>query len=204
MTATPDLTKARILETARERFFRLGFSKVTTDELSAELGVSKKTLYKYFPAKKDLLQEVVDSVLYEIRSGLEQILRDRSLEFHQKMEVIVAYVGEKVARYFNKSFLQDIKKHHPEIWQRVDEFRRAQIYSKFSNLIKEGMRKGVFRKDVDQQVVVLVYLHAVQNIINPETLAQLPHTASEVFDAVVQIIFRGILTDEARKKVFSN
>lgn len=204
MTDTPDLTKARILETARERFFQFGFSKVTTDELAAELGVSKKTLYKYFPAKKDLLQQVVDSALHDIQTGLEHILRDRSLEFHQRMEAIVAYVGEKVARYFNKSFLQDIKKHHPEIWQRVDEFRRAQIYSKFSNLIKEGMRKGVFRKDVDHQVVVLVYLHAVQNIINPETLAQLPHTASQVFDAVVQIIFRGILTDEARKNFFSN
>ena len=44
----------RILEKARDMFFKLGFSKVTMDEIAFELGMSKKTLYRYFKTKKNL------------------------------------------------------------------------------------------------------------------------------------------------------
>ncbi len=42
----------RILEVAGSQFFSLGFTKVTMDEIAHELGLSKRTLYQYFPGKK--------------------------------------------------------------------------------------------------------------------------------------------------------
>ena len=42
-----------------------GFSKVTLDEIATELGMSKKTLYKYFEDKEDLLRAGIEEN-YEI------------------------------------------------------------------------------------------------------------------------------------------
>ena len=52
-------TRKRILERVRSRFFSSGFSKVTMDELAHDLGVSKKTIYKHFPSKNELLRELL-------------------------------------------------------------------------------------------------------------------------------------------------
>lgn len=191
--------KTRILESAREQFANRGFSKVTTDEIASELGISKKTLYKHFPKKETLLQEVMEWTMYEIRQGAEKILNDDRLEFTEKLESIMTFIGGQVSRYLTKPFLRDIKRSAPELWARFEAFRKEQINSKFSNLITLGIKIGVFRKDVNQQLVVLVYLNAIQNIIHPETLSHLPFTASEAFESIIKIIFEGILTDHGRQ-----
>jgi hypothetical protein len=65
------------------------------------------------------------------------------------------------------------------------------------------VEKGVFRKDIDRQLIILFYLHAIQGMINPETLSQLPYSANQVFDSIIRIIFEGILTEEGRKEYLS-
>ena len=49
----------RILEVAGSQFFSLGFTKVTMDEIAHEMGMSKRTLYQYFPGKKALLRKAL-------------------------------------------------------------------------------------------------------------------------------------------------
>jgi AcrR family transcriptional regulator len=51
MMETDSDTKQRIMESAREEFFRHGFTKVTVEEIAAKNGISKKTIYKYFDGK---------------------------------------------------------------------------------------------------------------------------------------------------------
>nr|MBA3354117.1 helix-turn-helix transcriptional regulator [Blastocatellia bacterium] len=53
-------TRRRVLEAARGHFFHHGFRNVTMDDLAAELGVSKKTLYAHFPGKDALLEAVLN------------------------------------------------------------------------------------------------------------------------------------------------
>src|SRR6516225_5885854 len=45
----------RILETADRLFYRQGIRVVGVDTVAAEIGISKRTLYNYFPSKDDLI-----------------------------------------------------------------------------------------------------------------------------------------------------
>ena len=65
--------KQRIMLEARGLFFRYGFSKVTMDEAAEALGMSKKTLYRYFPSKEELLEEVTSAHMEECDSALKSI-----------------------------------------------------------------------------------------------------------------------------------
>ena len=58
-------TKERIVGIATEIFTKQGFSKTTMDELSAKIGISKKTLYKHFDSKERLVREVVEKLMAE-------------------------------------------------------------------------------------------------------------------------------------------
>ena len=51
----PTPTRERILETVDRLFYRQGIRAVGVDAIAAELGISKKTLYRHFPSKDDLV-----------------------------------------------------------------------------------------------------------------------------------------------------
>lgn len=56
----------RILRTAEEVFLQKGFSATTTDEIAEQAGVTKRTLYKYFPSKIALYVGMFDYYLHRL------------------------------------------------------------------------------------------------------------------------------------------
>jgi len=195
--------RTRILNKAREHFFRSGFTKVTTDEIAAELGMSKKTLYKFFPSKEKLLRGAVETHLKETEVGIQRVLRDGRIDFVEKLKRLMKFIGEQLSR-LGKPFIHDVRRNAPEVWREVDEFRRTRILSEFGKLFKQGAQKGVFRSDFDLQLILMMYTSAVQEMVNPEVLSQLPNSAAEVVDTIIKVIFEGMLTDEARASYFQS
>jgi AcrR family transcriptional regulator len=53
--AKPQSARERLLETASRLFHERGFQAVGIDEIVAESGVAKMTLYRHFPSKDDLV-----------------------------------------------------------------------------------------------------------------------------------------------------
>ena len=61
MPRSADLTRERILEGAYKLFRRRGYSRVTMDDIAAEAGLTKRTLYHHFNSKDQLLASVLDA-----------------------------------------------------------------------------------------------------------------------------------------------
>ena len=55
----------QILDGARRVFLRDGFAGASTDDIAAEAGVSKRTLYAYYPSKEDLFVDVLSKLTLE-------------------------------------------------------------------------------------------------------------------------------------------
>lgn len=70
----------RILETADRLFYREGIRVVGVDTVADEIGISKRTLYNYFPSKDDLIVAYLSRRLRPIEESslppAEQILDD--------------------------------------------------------------------------------------------------------------------------------
>ena len=66
-------TEQKILEKTKELFFRLGIKSVTMDDIAQELGMSKKTLYKYVDNKSDLVYKVLQNHLLAEEEFIEQL-----------------------------------------------------------------------------------------------------------------------------------
>ena len=194
--------KERILNQAEEMFIQFGYSKVTMDEIAASLGMSKKTLYKFFPGKEALVKEMITSMKCSIDDHIEYVWNNSDMDFMDKLKSVMNFIGKQTTK-LHGPLLEDLHKNIPEVWQEIHDFRKANAVKRFTVFINEGVEKGVFRKDIDRQLIVLFYLHAIQGLINPETLSQLPYSANQVFDAVIRIIFEGILTEEGRQEYLS-
>ncbi len=195
--------KSRICAAAREQFYLYGFNKVTVDEIATKLGMSKKTLYKYFPSKDDLVMEVTRTTIAQMDQCCQGFLLDENTDFVVKLKNMMTFVAMQYAK-MGRPLMEDLEKNAPHIWKEIDHYRTQSIMRYFGNLLKEGREKGVFRTDVDRELVLMIYNNAIQNIIRPEVLSQVPYSAAQVFDAIIKIIFEGILTDEAKPRYLSN
>jgi len=188
----------RILNSAKEQFFRFGFSKVTSDEIAGSLGISKKTLYKYFPEKDKIIHDIVFTIMGFVKKNIESIVNNPGIDSTDKLKQIVMMLGKTFSN-IGKPFMDDLQKKRPELWHEISEFRKKVITENFTKLIDEGMQKGIYRADIDKHVFVNAWLNTVQNIITPDFLSQSSYSAIQVFDMIVKIMFEGMMTEKAKE-----
>jgi AcrR family transcriptional regulator len=188
--------KNRIIETARTKFLSLGFSKVTMDELVAQLGISKKTMYQYFKSKDDLVTAVLETQIVFMSTNIKKIL-DAPVDFIEKLNTLWVFVGDSLSG-ISKQFQDDIRRFRPELWQRVEEVRRQNVFGNLRTLFEEGQRHGMLREDVNVEIVVAMFQDAVQGIVNPEVLVRHPFSAADAMRAIMRVLFEGVLTESAR------
>jgi len=180
-------------------FFTFGYSKVLMADLACRLGMSKKTLYQYFTGKQELLDAVILQYQAEIQQGVEYILQDTAMGFLQKVHQLFSHVGVKL-HGISPSFVQDVKQHAPQSWLLLQEYAGT-AYLRFNTLLEEGVRQGYIRQDADRALAVLFYASALETILNPDFIKQIPpqltqelaYSPAAVFDGLVRIIFNGIL-----------
>ena len=189
----------RILKVAGSQFFSLGFTKVTMDEIAHELGMSKRTLYQYFPGKKALLRKALLSRTERISEGLGKINQRNETPFGKRLEQALTLVSTEIP-HFSPIFLRDIQRHAPEIWQELDQRRQEHIHTRFGQLIHEGVKEGFLRKDISAEMLVLLFSTLIRNVMNPETLSRLPLSAPQAFSVISGVLFEGILTDKGRSQ----
>ena len=194
--------KEKILHKATEMFLQYGFSRVTMEEIAEELGMSKKTLYKFFPGKEQLLKEMVNDMKCKFEDYVQELWGNNKMSFIEKLKNLMNYISNQPSA-FRGPLSIDLQKNFPLLWEEINESRKTHSLHKFNLLLSEGIGKGVFRKDIDQQIVVLLFMNAVQGILNPDVLSQLPYTANQVFESIIRILMEGIFTEEGRHKYLS-
>ncbi|PSL18960.1 TetR/AcrR family transcriptional regulator [Shimia abyssi] len=100
--SSPIIRKGRkfdqVLESARELFLQHGFEGIGVDEIARKAGVSKATLYAYFPDKRHLFMEV---------ARLECIRQADHLEAQVDREKSVPEVLRVVGKGFMEIILSD-------------------------------------------------------------------------------------------------
>lgn len=189
--------RERILQTARDQYLKLGFSRVTMDETASALGISKKTLYQHFASKEDLVRAVCDHHQQEVESGIRSIHQTAGLTPLQKLQRQTEFISA-VYRHMSPSLIHDLQRSQPEIWKSVEDRRQCCIETDFLVLIREGRSEGIFRSDIDESLFLKVYLAAIEGVLKPSVLKDLPFRPEEVYETVSRILFEGFLTDKAR------
>jgi len=187
----------RIIESAREMFFQCGFTAITMEQIAESLGMSKKTLYQYFQSKDDLINEITGCTMEESCGAIRKIIADDETDYIQKLKNVMSFLTAIYSK-MSPAMIQDMQRNVPEVWKKVQDFRHERLMTDFLSLIQEGVRKNVLRSDVDEKMIVYIWASAIETLLTPKALAQMPFSPGYVFDAITKVIFEGILTDESR------
>jgi AcrR family transcriptional regulator len=100
MPPKQDLTterQAQILNAAEKVFNRLGFNKARMDDIVAESGLSKGTLYWYYKSKDALILALLDRIFVGELSQLEKLI-DAEGTASERLEKLMQTVSHEMAR----------------------------------------------------------------------------------------------------------
>ncbi len=188
----------RILDTARERIFRVGLRALTMDDLAHDLGISKKTLYVHFPSKEAIAEQIIDFFGRTMRTRFDTILDDTELSFAQKMCTVVEIIGSTAGK-ISPAILRDLQRQSPDLFQKIDALRQKMIPYVFGRLLREGQAANLVQPDIDIAFATEFWLQAIRGLLHPDSLERTGFTPRQILDRAIPIFFNGLLTPSGRK-----
>jgi AcrR family transcriptional regulator len=193
-----DRNRQRIVDAARQHFFNHGFRSVTMDDLAQALGISKKTLYAYFPGKFDLLEAVLADKFVGVEAKLKKAGRAQPHNFPATLQELLAGLQRELDE-IKPPFIRDMRQKAPQVFKVVERRRAALIQRYFGKLFVQGQHAGMVRKDVPTKLVIEILLALVQAIMNPPKIEELGMLPKEGFSGIIRIVLEGALTPKGRK-----
>lgn len=188
--------KEKISNYSQDVFFKSGFYKITMDEIAKGLRISKKTIYKYFPSKNNLLENIVKSFLQSTKS---RILKNIGEQENAILKIkALSELFAELSLKMNKKMLYDLQIHMPELWKLVESFREKLIRNIWEDIINQGKKEG-YIVEKPNDIIINFILSSIRSIINPTFLVNHNYSMNEAFKITFDLLIQGLLTKEGIK-----
>ncbi|QNB46535.1 TetR family transcriptional regulator [Thermanaerosceptrum fracticalcis] len=168
-----------------------GFYRVTMDELSAQAGVSKRTIYRYFTSKEEVIEAVIDSIIQRVAREMDRVMA----EAHTPAELIAQALQNLYLHghdlVFNPLIMEDLRSRYPHFWKKIDSYRME----KAQNLIKAILSKSDkdLTREIDPRIMSTAFLAAIQAVVNPEFTLKNGLTLQDALNQVVDLFTCGFI-----------
>lgn len=141
-----------------------GYSRVRLEDIAADAGVSKATVYHYFSNRDDLITKAVADKMAERSAGIGQAVAQAGDSAAARLTAFLRQVWESAltphAGMWQRLLVSEIVTDAPQIfaiWARALIERWHQV----EHLIREGQERGEFRNDVDATVAARTIISAL-------------------------------------------
>lgn len=154
-TSAGDRRRRLVASRALKLFARLGFDKVSLQDISKATGVPRTALYRYYRTKRDIFDGSISGVLGEIRERINETLASGA-PVPDRLVAVCDLVVESL--FAQRDFLQAIfnfafamVKTGEDMTGRVTAFTGGLVRA-FRRLLAEGVGDGSIRGTVDPEV----------------------------------------------------
>ncbi len=146
--------KGKIIESSIRLFERRGFAETSIQDIVETLGVTKGTFYYYFSSKEELLMDIHLSYIDGLIARQEEILRDASASASAKIRGIISLLIHDIQcqGLSAKVFFREMKTLSEEKLMQIVP-KRDLFRLNTEQLVKEGIKNGEFRPDLDPAIV---------------------------------------------------
>ncbi|GAB7258075.1 TetR/AcrR family transcriptional regulator [uncultured Polaribacter sp.] len=183
----------KILDQSRELFLNLGFKSVTMDEIASSLGVSKKTIYKYFKNKTELVDAVTLYMFDNVCGGIDSIC-GLNLDPIDELFTIKRFIMENLKDEKSSPQYQ-LQKYYPKIYAPLKKKQFLIMQDFVIKNLNEGINKGLYRKDIDVEFISRIYFNGMIGIKDKDLFPLRDYSMNTLMQYHLEYHLRGICTD---------
>ena len=186
--------KERIILEAKALFLKLGIRSVSMDEIAAQLGISKKTLYQHFKDKDELVDLVLVGQICNMQEEALKTVESASNaieEIFNTMDMMV-----KHSRNMNPVVIFDLQKYHLSSFQKFHAYQNDFLLNIISNNLKKGVEEGFYRSDINIEILSKFRLETLMIGFNMEAFPSDKFNVTEVSLVVIENFLYGLATEK--------
>lgn len=184
-----------ILQTVFRLFATQGIQPFTMDDIAAKLAISKKTLYRYFTSRHDLVQQVCTLMAANYNRSMEEADKTET----NNLQRVLSYMTVNInfCKTTSPAFFTDLQKHYPAESVALVNTLNHSIHSRILKVLEQGIVEGVFRGSLHPELVVAILQQHIQKDF--EFAAELvnDYSKDEVFRQAMYLFLYGIIAPEA-------
>jgi AcrR family transcriptional regulator len=191
--------KERILQKSEELFKRFGIRSVTMDEISYQLGISKKTLYQSFADKEEIVHAVFDSIMNDNKS---KCMSDKASADNAVHEVFLAF--DHVIQMFsemNPAILFDLHKYHPNVYVKFNAYKWEFLYNVIKDNIQRGIKEEVYRPELHVEIMTRYRIESSMLPFNTDVFPQSKKDLAGVEREIMEHFLYGLATPKGTKLI---
>lgn len=172
--------------------FNIKGPKVTLDNVSKEIHVSKKTIYKYFPTKVDIYLYILYTAREEVKEKQKLIYEDEILSLEDKIRNILVIKTDK-EKQIDLSKLQLLCEVEPVFYHELLKSYEIQ-WKYFRLLVEEAIKKKIMKEDTDVDLLILMLSTSYEALYSNEYLKKKGITYSAAIERIANQLLDGCFT----------
>lgn len=171
-------------------FMQHGIKNVSMDDLCRQMGISKKTLYKFVGNKTDLLTKISLYIQELITSRLKNL---ENLELNA-IDVLLEMSRVTTDNHIriNPMVSYEIRKYYPQVYDKYISTKKELIISSIIRNLEQGIREGFYREDLNKEIVAHLYFKKIEEFHTLEGDELQNFSYSKIFEVMFENHIRGI------------
>lgn len=179
----------KLLENIKQLMIEKGIKSLTMDSVAHSLGMSKRTLYKIFESKQQMIQEIL---CYQHRVHIkrcDEIFNASGNTMEALLKIFMLH--RNFMAHITPAFFRDIDNALSEV---KDAYRNAEDdrHKIFLGIFERGVKEGVFRPDVNYTITSKTYKVQLESLKRMEEVFPPGLTLLEVYDNIIIGMLRSI------------
>ena len=195
--ASPEPIEARLLDVARAHVRRFGAARTTIVGIAAEAGMTHANVYRYFPSKAELFEEITASWLRPLEARLREAA-DGADPAYDKLERMLLAVHRAYRQRLDSDpalfdlLIDALMKERASVRK-----HRSRVQSEIQRVVEEGIASGAFALADRRRALSLIFdaahrfIHPVAMKLDRETPAA---PLASRFEAVLSMVLRALRT----------
>lgn len=188
--------KEKILFGAQKIFLADGFYKTPMDDIAAYLKISKKTIYKHFSSKEEIVRESLMHFLSEKHKNINAIVKSDNNAV-EKLFNMFSFISNMLIS-ISEQFVIDIRDFMPDLWKEVDKIRAKILFENLKIIIEQGQVEEVII-ETQSEILISAFTASIRGVINPDVLINNHMSPKKAAESVIEILLNGILTPKGRR-----
>lgn len=184
--------KEHIVTAAIKLIKEKGFKKLRIDEIAKEADISKRTLYRYFKSKEELISFIILEKHKQIQNEIDKIIKEPGNEL-SKYENLLILVTNNVSNFSYELF--DVLEKYPQLYQSIKKAQKDFSY-KIECMIESGIQKGEIKSEYNSKIIAFLLIKLANSIFEPAFFMNNKITFEEVSKNLRLMVINGLISKE--------
>jgi TetR/AcrR family fatty acid metabolism transcriptional regulator len=182
------IRRESIIQAAIEVFSKKGFQAASISEIAQKAGVAEGSIYQYFKNKEDLFFSIPIEETIQFRTQLELHLEGISGAFNKIRKLVWFFLYFfKVNPEYGRLLMLEMRVSKSFVKTDAYEFLKKSV-GQVLDIITEGQKEGVIRKDTDVYILRHLVLGTLEHIVTHWLLKEENYDLLEHHQQVSQLV----------------